>query len=130
MASKLLAGLLISLCALAYGNDVAAQRHDPPARARGAAAGIVVEGDAGALQPGSELRVVAIRPVDDAIVLLLRDVASGADVTVRVAAVSGRDVAISVGMTVIVVNGNAQSAARAGRALFFTPAGIGASGRP
>ena len=130
MASKLLAGLLISLSALSYGDDVAAQRHDPPPRAGATAAAIVVEGDAGALQLGSELRVVGIRPVDDAIVLVLRDVASGADVTVRVAAVSGRDVAIRVGMSVIVVRGNEQPAARAGRALFFTPAGLEASERP
>lgn len=130
MASKLLAGVLISLSALSYNHDVAAQRHDPPARPRAAATGIVVEGDAGAVQLGSELRVVAIRPVDDDIILVLRDVASGTDVSVRVAAVTGRDVAISVGMSVIVVGGNGQPAPRAGRALFFTPVGLEASKRP
>ena len=78
---------------------------------------------------GTELRVVAIRPIDDTIVLVLRDVASGNEVTVRVASVRGGDVAIRVGRSVTGVAAGAQPAARGGRAV-LTSGALAASEQP
>jgi hypothetical protein len=129
MESKLLLAVLpLSFSAIPYGRDAAA--HGPQPRTQPETSGFVVDGDEGVLQAGTELGVIAIKPSDDTIVLVLREDASGRDVSVRVTAVAGRDVAISVGMSVTVVAGKASVAARVGRRVKLTPAALTVSARP
>jgi hypothetical protein len=91
-----------------------------------AASGLIVEGSAGVIRAGSELIVAGIRPLADASVIVLRDMATGSEVSVRVAGDVVGAMMLVVGQSVFVVAEAAGfSLIAAGKLVAFIPNEVG-----
>jgi hypothetical protein len=87
---------------------------------------MIVEGSVGVIRAGSELVVAAVRPLADASVIVLRDMASGSEVSVRVASNVVGATMLAVGQSVIVVAEAAGwSLIAAGKLVAFIPSDVG-----
>ena len=93
-----------------------------------AASGLIVEGSVGVLRAGSELTVAAVRLLADASVIVLRDVTTGSEVSVRVASTVVGMTALTIGESVLVVAEAAGSSLiAAGKLIAFIPNDVGSS---
>jgi len=91
-----------------------------------AASGLIVEGSVGVIRSGSELIVAGIRPLADASIIVLRDVATGSEVSVRIASNVLGATMLAVGQSVVVVAEAAGcSLITAGKLIAFIPNDVG-----
>ncbi|MEP6996798.1 MAG: hypothetical protein ABI900_04065 [Betaproteobacteria bacterium] len=91
-----------------------------------AASGMIVDGSIGVIQAGSDLVVTAVRPLADASVIVLRDLATGSEVSVRISSEIGRSVSLAVGESVVVVaEATGSSLIAFGKLIAFIPNEVG-----
>jgi hypothetical protein len=91
-----------------------------------AASGVIVEGSAGIVRAGAKLVVAAVTPLSDATVIVLRDVASGSEASVRVAGDIAQAASVTVGTTIsVVAEASGASLLVAGRLIAFVPNEVG-----
>jgi hypothetical protein len=91
-----------------------------------AASGMLVEGSVGVLRAGGELVVATVRPLADASLIVLRDVATGSEVSVRVGSSVVSATMLAIGESVVVVAEAAGcSLIAAGKLVAFVPNDVG-----
>lgn len=90
------------------------------------ASGMIVEGSAEMLHAGSDLVVAAVLPAVEASTVVLRDVATGSTVAVRLAGDVASASALALGTTVsVVVEATGASLVAAGKIVAFIPNAAG-----
>ncbi|MBB4013743.1 hypothetical protein [Niveibacterium umoris] len=124
--SLLLASLLIT--PLTHAARDASQASGQSSAAVSSAVAAVVGGTAEALSAGGELSVVAVEHGSEATVLVLRNISSGVEVSVKVAGQAAGGMSVAVGTTVQVIGEAAGYVlTSAGKAIAFVPNEIGKS---
>lgn len=123
LAIAIVAALLSIFVALspAFAQDSRAESA-AASRASLAASGMIVAGSAGVVRAGALLVVASVRPVANASVIVLRDSATGVDVSVRVAGNAARAASVAVGQSIrVVAEAAGCSLIAAGRLVAFIP---------
>jgi hypothetical protein len=91
-----------------------------------AAAGMIIDGSVGIIRAGVQLTVAAVNPLAEASVIVLRDVATGSEVSIRVAGDMAHAASIAVGDTVsVIAEATGASLIVAGRLVAFVPNEVG-----
>lgn len=87
-----------------------------------AASGMIVAGSAGVVRAGAQLVVASVRPAANASVVVLRDAATGLEVSVRVAGNAAGAASVAAGQSVrIVAEAAGYSLISAGKLVAFIP---------
>ncbi len=127
LALAIAASLLCIVVALspAFAQDSLAQSA-AASRASLAASGMIVEGSAGIVKAGAQLVVASVRPIANASVIVLRDIATGAEVSVRVAGNVASAASVAAGQSIrVVADAAGYSLIATGRLVAFIPNQVG-----